>query len=329
MHFLTPDTRNPRPVEALQDELRSVCGMFSIEPREEARGIVAGSVNRHRFGGIDTAVVSLDAERVVRDGGMVRAAPGEHLFLLVQVAGGSRVEQGNISADLTVGDMYLVDSVLPSGFRYPGTSTQVSLHLPRSEMLGRFGRICTGGTMIGRDDPLLAAMRAVVVKMADERAAGCATLGEAFLGLLGAYFHCRQSQMSSQERAASAILARALATIDRRFRDPAFGPAELAGRLNVSERTLQRHFQPLGETASRRILAVRLKAAHAALVSARAEGATNVAAIAFGSGFNDLSHFYRQFRMTYGVPPGAAMRGLALESKSAGGIRQDFPRRDP
>ncbi|HRO10893.1 helix-turn-helix domain-containing protein [Amaricoccus sp.] len=320
MRLLTTDAPSPRPVEVLQDELRSVCGLFSIEPRPQARGIVAGNVGRRRFGGVDTAIVSLDAERVVRDARSVRAEPGEHLFLLVQEVGFSRVVQGGAAAELTPGDMYLVDSVLPSEFLYPGSSTQVSLHFPRREMLGRFGGICTGGTMISREDPLLAAMRAVVVKMAVEQAAASVTLGEAFLGLLGAYFHCRQSQMSPRDRAASAVLSRALAMIDRRFRDPAFGPAELAERLNVSERTLQRHFQALGETASRRILAVRLKAAHAELVGARAAaGTATVAAIAFGSGFNDLSHFYREFRATYGVPPGAAMRGLAAESKSAGG----------
>lgn len=320
MRFLTTDAPSPRPVETLQDELQSVCGLFSIEPRRHARGVVAGNFGRRRFGGVDTAIVSLDAERVVRDARSVRADPAEHLFLIVQDTGASQVVQADAAVVLEPGDMYLVDSVLPSEFLYPGSITQISLHLPRREMLGRFGSICTGGTMISRDDPLLDAMRAVVVKMAGAEAAANVALGEAFLGLLGAYFHCHQSQASWHDRATSAVLSRALAMIDRRFRDPAFGPAELAERLNVSERTLQRHFRTLGETASRRILAVRLKAAHAELVGARAAaGAANVAAIAFGSGFNDLSHFYREFRAAYGVPPGAAMRGLSPESKSAGG----------
>lgn len=320
MRLLTTDAPTPRPVETLQQELQSICGRFAIEPRRRAGGIVTGSVGSRRLGGVDAAIVSLDADRVVRDARSVRDEPGEHLFLLVQEAGVSAVVQGEATTTLEPGDMYLVDSVLPSEFRYRGFSTQLSLHLPRREMLGRFGSVCAGGTMILRDDPLLAAMRAVVAKMAAEQVAANIRLGEAFLGLLGAYFHCCQVQAPERERAASAVLSRALALIEREFRDPAFGPAALAERLNVSERTLQRHFQALGETASRRILSVRLEAAHAQLATARtALRAANVAAIAFDSGFNDLSHFYREFRAAYGVPPGAVMRAVAVESNPAGG----------
>lgn len=317
--LVTPDYA-AKPVETMQDELRSVCGGFSIEPRRRDRGVVKGNVGLRRFGGVDTAVVALDADRVVRDARSVRAEPGEHLFLLIQDSGSARIVQNGRSAELAPGDIYLVDSVLPSAFIYPGSSAQLSLHLPRREMLSRFGAVCTGGVQIGRDDPLLAAMRAVVVKMAGEPAAAGARLGEAFLGLLGAYFHCVEAQVSLAGRSGSAVLSRALALIDRHARDPAFGPAALAERLNVSERTLQRHFQILGETASRHILGVRLEAAHARLVGARgAPGAANVAAIAFECGFNDLSYFYREFRAKYGQPPGAVSRTLALESKTAGG----------
>lgn len=309
-----------KPVETMQDELRSVCGRFSIEPRQCASGVVSGEVRRRRFGGVDTAVVALDAERVVRDVRAIREEPGDHLFLLIQDAGHSRIVQGGRTAELAPGDMYLVDSVLPSEFVYPGCSTQVSLHLPRQEMLGRFGSVCTGGAVIGRDDPLLFAMRAVVVKMATEQAATNLRLGEAFLGLLGAYFHGLEAQVSIAERTANAVLTRALGLIDRNARDPEFGPATLADRLNVSERTLQRHFQALGETASRRILAVRLETAHTRLLGIRvASSAAKVATIAFESGFNDLSYFYREFRAKYGVPPGAVTRTLAVESNPTGG----------
>lgn len=304
----------------MQEELWSVCGHFSIEPHRRASGVVSGEVGMRRLGGLDTAVVALDAERVVRDGRAIREDPGDHLFLLIQDAGQSRIRQGGRTADLTLGDMYLVDSALPSEFIYAACSTLVSLHLPRQEMLGRFGGICAGGLAIGRDDPLVVAMRAVVVKMATEHAAAGLRLGEALLGLLGAYFHCLETQVSLSNRAANAVLSRALGLIDRHARDPDFGPADLAERLNVSERTLQRHFQALGETASRRILGVRLETAHARLLDARAApGAANVAAIAFDSGFNDLSYFYREFRSKYGVPPGALARTLAAESNPPGG----------
>lgn len=256
------------PVETIEAELRSVCGDFSVRPRQAARGLVNGHVAERQLGGVTTAVVALDAASVVRDARAVRAAPGEHLFLLLQDAGTSRVVQRDASVELAPGDMYLVDSAHPSEFFYPGASTQISLHLPRRAMVERFGSICTGGAAILRDDPLLVAMRAVVAKMLDEAQAANARLGEGFLGLLGAYFHCLEAQASSAERAANAVLSRALALIERHAADPAFGPTALAERLNVSERTLQRHFQTLGETPRRRILLARLEAARRRLVGA-------------------------------------------------------------
>lgn len=313
MQALVPPAYAARPVETLEGELRAVCGLFAIEPRRRARGLVAGAVGRRRLGGFDTAMVALDAEKVVRDRSLVRQEPGEHLFLLLQQSGRSRVVQGETEAELGPGDMYLVDSVRPSVFVYDGASTQISLHLPRAEMLHRFGNGCSGGVQIARDDPLLAAMHAVVAKMATGQADASARLGEAFLGLLGAYFHCLEAQVSLAGRAANAVLSRALALIDRHARDPDFGPAALAAELNVSERTLQRHFQSLGETASRRILDARLAAAHARLRDGA--GAASVASVAYDCGFNDLSYFYREFRAKYGAPPGALSRApMAAES---------------
>ncbi|TPE51931.1 helix-turn-helix domain-containing protein [Amaricoccus solimangrovi] len=321
-----PETLSPKSVDLLQDDLRAVCGLFSIEPGPTRRDVVVGDVGPRSLGGVETAVVSFEATRVVRDARLARQQPGEHLFLLIQAAGAARITQGERSADLLPGDMYLVDSTLPSDFAYDGASTQISMHLPRREMLGRFGAICAGGQRIRRDDPLLEAMRAVVTKMASEPEAANSVLGEAFLGLLGAYFQCLSTQVSLRERAEKAVLSRALRLIDRHAPDPEFGPVALAERLNVSERTLQRHFRTLGETASRRILAARLRTAHARLVGARARPASaSIAAIAMESGFNDLSYFYREFRTRYGVPPGAISRAVSEDSNPIGGLVQDPP----
>ena len=215
-------------------------------------------------------------------------------------SGRSRVIQGEADAALEPGDMYLVDFVRPSAFVYDGASAQLSLHLPRREMLHRFGTVCTGGVVSGattrssrRCGPCWSRWRTPDRRRGPARGA--------FLGLLGAYFHCVEAQVSLAGRTANAVLSRALEMIDRHARDPAFGPAALAERLNVSERTLQRHFQLLGETASRRILNARLEIAHARLLGARAAADLNIAAVAFGSGFNDVSYFYREFRRSTGL----------------------------
>ncbi|MBB6486141.1 helix-turn-helix domain-containing protein [Rhizobium lusitanum] len=301
--LLTP-VHTPVPVEVLEAEIRRICGAFTLEPTLSS-GIVAGDVATRRMGLFETAIVGLDASKHVERGAKaIRQDPGEHFFLLVQDTGQCSVEQNGRVADLEPGDMFLVDSVRPSRFLYRGIrSSQVSIHLPRNEMVHRFGEACTGGVSISRSDPLWLAMRAVLTKMIDSSTAQT-QLGEAFLCLLGAYL-----QSTRGAGATETLLSRALALIDRHGVDPAFGPRELASRLNVSERMLQRHFQALGETPGHRLLNRRLEIAYSRL-SARSPQAANdgIAAIAYDAGFNDLSYFYREFRKKYGVTPGAVAR---------------------
>ena len=304
MQSLMTPGHKPLPVEILEAEIRRVCGSFNLEPMRPT-GVVNGDVTTRRIGPFDTAIVALDASEVARSPRAIRQDPGEYFFLLVQDAGQCRVVQGDHVAELSPGDMFLVDSVKPSSFLYRGDrSNQVSLHIPRDEVMHRFGNACAGGLAISRDDPLWLAMRAVIAKMLMEEGAQ-AQLGEAFLCLMGAYLHSARVTGA----AAETLLSRALSMIDRHRADPTFGPRELAVRLNVSERMLQRHFRPLGETPGHRLLNRRLELAHARLSAGKGEQlAEGVTVVAFDCGFNDLSYFYREFRKKYGTTPGSVAR---------------------
>lgn len=192
-------------------------------------------------------------------------------------------------------------------------SRQVSIHLPRGEMLHRFGNVCTGGIGIDRNDPLFLSMRAVLAKIFTSDAAVTPQLGEAFLSLLGAYLSCVDHQTGVSERVGNAVLSKALALIDRHALEPGFGPQELARRLQVAPRTLQRHFNSIGDSERKRILAVRLETARTRLDSLEEGcGRDSIAAIAYDSGFNDLSYFHRAFRERFGDSPGALRKNVAL-----------------
>ncbi len=130
--------------------------------------------------------------------------------------------------------------------------------------------------------------------------------------MLGAYFRCVDQQEDLRGREANAVLSRALQMIDRKALDPGFGPKELAMELQVSPRTLQRHFGTIGETAGKRLLAVRLETAKARLNEVSPEnGQASIASVAYDCGFNDLSHFYKAFRDRFGVSPGAVRKSLS------------------
>lgn len=84
-------------------------------------------------------------------------------------------------------------------------------------------------------------------------------------------------------------------------------PAFVAGVLGISVRQLHLLFEPSGVTYTRYVLSRRLERARLLLAQAPKRP---VADIAYASGFDSLSTFYRSFRAAFGISP-AYFRGLA------------------
>lgn len=311
MHALSRVVTGAIPIETLRADIGQICGAFDIEPGRR-NGASHGMARKRLMGGFQTAFVSLDAKIAERTLTCIRRDPGEYFFMLVQDYGQCVVHQNGQATLLRSGDMFIVDATKPSKFVYDGQlAHQISVHLPRDEMLGRFGGICSGGVPIDRSDPLWMAMRAVLAKMMQCGPEAGPPLGEALYGLMGAYFQERRLQTLDPQ---AQMVNRALGIVAQNYRDPEFGPGVLASRLGVSLRTLQRNFAPLGQTPGQRLLQTRLEQAHAELSAAPPEA--SIADRAYGCGFNDLSHFYRVFRQRYGVTPGevvARPRGVIVQ----------------
>jgi AraC-like DNA-binding protein len=96
--------------------------------------------------------------------------------------------------------------------------------------------------------------------------------------------------------------ARAQRLIALRFDDPDLAPDEIAHRLGVSSRLLQKVFAERGETVMTRLWDERVNRA-ARLVSAPEAADRSITDIAFACGFNDSSHFGRMFAARMGMPP--------------------------
>lgn len=94
--------------------------------------------------------------------------------------------------------------------------------------------------------------------------------------------------------------------IDRNLADSAFSIEHVARAERITARAIQKLFQREGTTFSRFLLERRLERAKAQLLLD--DAATSIGEIAFGLGFNDLTHFSRTFRKRYGVAPSALRR---------------------
>jgi AraC-like DNA-binding protein len=93
--------------------------------------------------------------------------------------------------------------------------------------------------------------------------------------------------------------------------------ATVAHRQGITPRYLHMLFEDEGTTFSRFVLAERLAAAHWLLVDARHDHQT-IAAIAYESGFGDLSYFNRAFRRRFGMTPGEARMESGGIGRAAG-----------
>ncbi len=298
-------SRRTIPVEQFQLELREICGLFDVEPQGSARAIV-GSARVKQLGRLEIAQINHNASCISRGSHHIKRDSGENYFAIIQLSGQSSIDQENHMTVLRPGEICIVDSSQPAQFRYHGgQSQQLSFHLPRAEMRSRFGEAFNAWTHLGKAKswypPLIEiAKRAVASR--EENA--CRHLEESFLSLLGAAFIEMSGTTRTAEQKDNAILQRACRSIDLKHRDPGFSPAVLAKELGVSARTLQRHFQALDDTPSRRLLRTRLNTAHNQLISANLHPGGTVTDIAYRAGFSDLSHFYREFKRLYGATPG-------------------------
>jgi len=86
-------------------------------------------------------------------------------------------------------------------------------------------------------------------------------------------------------------------------------PQNVADRFGMSVRTLHSRFAGLGQTFGDWLLELRLEACGRALRDPYQCG-RSISEIAYGCGFNDISHFNKSFRARFDMTPGEWRRGL-------------------
>lgn len=294
-------------VDQFQADIQHVCGRFSISPVSRSRAF-SGRIGLEHLGGLEVASIGLDADSVARSRRDIRTDDANYFFLVLQAKGKALMQQGGHRVLLREGHMFLVDSAAPASFQYKGRyAEQLSLHLPRDEIIHRFGDRVHGGIEVRREDALSLAMRSVLKRMRDQSLGADQRLAEAFLGVFGAFLYERRDGGRPQFGDDRSLLAAALKAIDLNACDSEFGPQQLADQLGVSMRKLQREFKRMEATPRQTLMSIRLARARQALRQRPAALAPQtVSEIAFDQGFNDLSYFYREFRKRYGVAPGEA-----------------------
>jgi AraC family transcriptional regulator, positive regulator of tynA and feaB len=293
--------------EAWRVLLRSICGRYSPEGVEPENFV--GAIRPSSVWGGAAVDASCNVHRVERTNRDVRLDGMDHYYAVLQLAGRTTLIQNDRVSELAVGDVALVDATRPvSHVAENRLVRSLSLHLPRQSLISHLGLepqsgICKRGQTLA-NRLLFQVIQDSVDECGPAWASAEPYMQLAIYDLLGALFGATDLPAISSHT--DKLFERICNVIRDRFADRTFGPSQVATEVGISLRYLQKLFTVRNSSCTHFIRSVRLD--HAArLLHRRALLDTRqpISQIAYASGFDDHTHFTRQFRRRFGHPPGA------------------------
>jgi AraC family transcriptional activator of tynA and feaB len=307
-------TAATRPKERFSYWHEAVCAaVLNVATENPPERDFAGSIAAVEFGDLRFARFGATRHEIVRTRRHVDRAPSEHMLVSLQQSGRSLLSQFDRSCELRTGEVGIVDAARPFHISFPGDVRRAVAVLPRQLVLARAPWLARNEPVrIGADFAFHDLLRDYLLRLS----AADSGVGEGDAALLTDNL-CNLLALATARRA-EADGARPwsrdlevdvlLSFMRRNLADPTLTPGRAATHLGVSVRTVHNRFEEIGLSFGRWLLEARLEACHRTLASAGARHLA-ISAIAFGWGFNDLSHFNRAFKAKFGATPGRVRRG--------------------
>lgn len=290
------------------------CGDFHSEPPQASNiGNFIGAIwPAPASAAASAARIACNCSRIYRDRRDVRRDSHDYFYLVLQLTGGALMEQGGSQCLLQPGDLTLLDSAQPSNFHFSGafssTTEQISLVIPRYRLQGDGGARLALNRRIASGSRIGQIAKTMALAFFQESAATAREGDEAFAPIMDALISLLRGALadSAQPRAErpdpqQALFDKASRCIQASLAMPELTPQMLAQELNISKRTLYRLFAQRGLSVSRFILNKRLDNCARQLQSPTHTRC--ISSVAYGWGFNDVSHFSRAFKSRFGVSP--------------------------
>lgn len=233
----------------------------------------------------------------------------DNLGLTLNATGLSIVSQHGREAAVGAGDGVLMSFGEPGSVLRPTTGRYVGLYLPRAALMAlapgaedSLGRLMPAGLVVLN---LLSTYLAALMDSADLGSPELQHLAVAHIYDLVALAigATRDASMIARSRGVRAArLSAVKADIKKNFASRGLSIEVLSARHRVTPRYIQRLFEEEGTSFTEFVLGQRLHHAHRLLTHPGFADRT-VSAIAFDSGFGDLSYFNRVFRQAFGATP--------------------------
>jgi AraC-like DNA-binding protein len=267
-----------------------------------------GEITDQTLGPLRLSRVDSNKQLVLRSPRQINKSCDDYFLVSLQLAGHGRVLQDGRAALLGPGDFALYDSTRRYTLAFDDEFTQLVLKTPRALLTDRLARAetCTalainGSAGMGRvaAELLRAVTREAATLLPHEVERMAHTLIDVFAATFG-QSPIQQPVSPGSHRAAQLLCVKMY--IEDHLRDPELSPEHIARAHGISTRYLSKLFETGGTSVARFIWEQRLARIERDLGDATLTG-RSISEIAFGWGFNDMSHFSRAFRARFGDCP--------------------------
>ncbi len=232
----------------------------------------------------------------------------DDIFLAVMLSGEGRFSQNGRSVRQSAGDVLLYEAGRPYAFDFGPVYASMLLRLPREALRSRLMQIDGLGGMLLQADSASGAMAAGLIRNAfgvTKESDNPSLLYPSLVELLAVTLAQGAGIEGILGRGEADRLVRIKRWMLDHMADDGLSLETVSAEQHVSLRTLSRLFAQEKTTPMGWLQGQRLAAAHSAFAEGRARSVTETA---FAVGFNDLSHFGRAFKRTYGRTPRQVMR---------------------
>jgi len=261
-------------------------------------------------GPLGVSRVSSDPFDVSRSAANISRSSKDVFYLMSMPSAPWRVLQRDQRVELGSGDLVLVDAREPFEIRFSCAGTLLAIELP-AKWLESW--VPSPGSLVGRSLetklPWCATLSSFVSAITPEYVAHHSQLGALLTDQLGGLISLVAASAELRPPPArtrlSMLAKEVLRVVHDRHSTAGLTVTHISRQLEVSERTIHRAMSSQQTTFSTALLGTRMKAAHRMLTDPRFER-LSVGEIGRRVGIADGSHFARQYRKHFGVPPGAS-----------------------
>ena len=304
MHVTRIDTRSVAPdqrfdlfYEFVRREL-----MPMTAPRGHAKRDFQARLLSAKFGMRCATLISAPAHRAQRDWREIkRDDPG--VFTLICILQGSQtILSESRATQIQCGEMFIVSSSQPFSLDGPlGSYTAVTLTLPQTDLtaVAIYPLLNTNGVSnLPTAQLLYETMTCIAGALGSKDYEQIPFLSSVALGAVS-FGLPNQSKSFHGETHQKMTIEMVRMEIERNLSDPALCIQDVAARVGVSVRALQRALAKETRCFRNMLQRARMRAAHRMLVSTD----VSIQEVAYACGYLDLSAFYRAFRRHYDSPP--------------------------